>query len=131
MPGRPRLISPCIFDVEVWKEACPAAGDAGLALSTMTDVVEAGCFLSFCIGADREALLEGTEKLGRSGSGLVSLYVYQLVIDAELAGRPRSNPGGLFRSILREVASGVRSLDHDISLLRTHRLKTINNRPCR
>jgi hypothetical protein len=121
-PRRSRSISTCMFDVEVWKEACPAAVDAGLTLSTMTDVVDAGCFLSFGIGANRDALLEGTAKLGRSGSGLVSLYVYQLMIDAELAGRPMSNPGGRFRSILREVASGVRSLDHDISVLKRNRV---------
>ena len=121
--GLPNSISLGMFDVEVWKKACPAACDAGLALNTMTDVVEAGCFLAFCIGADRETLLEGTAKLGRAGSGLVSLYVYQLMIDAELAGRPMSNPGGRFRSVLREVASGVRSLDQEISVLKTHRLE--------
>ncbi len=121
--GLPNSISLGMFDVEVWKKACPAACDAGLALNTMTDFVEAGCFLSYCIGADREALLEGTAKLGRAGSGLVSLCVYQLMMDAELAGRPMSNPGGRFRSLLRAVASGVRSLDQEISALKTHRLE--------
>jgi replication initiation protein RepC len=106
-----------IFDAERWRIACPAAKDADLPLDTMSDIVETGVLLSFCIGAHRDALLEATQKLGHAGCALVSLYVYQMIVNAELNGTPMANPGARFRAIVRDVASGAQSLDRSISEL--------------
>lgn len=106
-----------ICDAGTWRRACPAVQHAGQPVETMAELVDAASFLTLEIGASRDALAEAHDRLGRCGSALLGLYVYQLMIDAAERLEPMANPGGLFRTLVRRAWAGLRPVDADIAMM--------------
>jgi len=102
-------------------EACPVAAEYGHEIKTKADLVRAGKAIRSYIQASPDAWSEVARDIGEGGCAALTLFVAQLVADDAGFGKIK-RPGGLFRSIGRQVKLDRGKLRREILALRRRRL---------
>lgn len=100
-------------------EACPALESYDLKVRSAEDLIGAARYLRPSIGAHPSAWQEAEDIIGPERAAILLLYVLQVHTDDVAMGANRiNNPGGLFRTLARKVATGGFDLQAELLTLR-------------
>jgi len=108
-------------DFELWRAACPELADFE-PVRSIEQAAAIGTELLRACGLARRAFDGAALSVGAVNAGLVALFVYQRHADGErLGGTPIRSPGGLFVSLIREIAQGHHDLARVLTTMRQRR----------
>jgi hypothetical protein len=108
-------------DFELWRAACPELADFE-PVRSIEQAAAIGAELLRACGLAGRALDGAARSIGAVNAGLVALFVYQRHADGERpGGTPIRSPGGLFVSLIREIAHGHHDLARALATLRQRR----------
>jgi hypothetical protein len=108
-------------DFDLWRAACPELADFG-PVRSIEQAAAIGAELLRACGLAQRAFDRAALSIGAGNAGLVALFVYQRHADGERpGGTPIRSPGGLFVSLIREIAQGHQDLARALTTMRQRR----------
>jgi Replication protein C C-terminal region len=108
-------------DFELWRAACPELADFE-PVRSIEQAAAIGAQLLRACGLAQRAFDGAARDIGAVNAGLVALFVYQRHADGERpGGTPIRSPGGLFVSLIREIAQGHHDLARVLTTMRQRR----------
>jgi hypothetical protein len=108
-------------DFELWRAACPELADFE-PVRSIEQAAAIGAELLRACGLAQRAFDGAALSIGAINAGLVALFVYQRHADGERpGGTPIRSPGGLFVSLIREIAQGHHDLARVLTTMRQRR----------
>lgn len=111
-----------LLEIATWRAACPDFVEASGPLRRIEDVASAGPTHRASFRASENAHAEAQRLLGPSLYGLFCAWFYQTIADDELKPSGKiTNPGGLFRSKVRELAAGALDLELELLAMKRRR----------
>ena len=108
-------------DFELWRAACAELADFE-PVRSIEQVAATGAGLLRACGLAQRAFDGAALSIGAVNAGLVALFVCQRHADGERpGGTPIRSPGGLFVSLIREIAQGHQDLARALTTMRQRR----------